>query len=255
MSALREFQHDFSHALLEPETATFVRFGAGIAVYQNTVMKGLVDALRANFPAVVRLTGDEWFDATAVRYAHKHLPDQPSLALYGAGYPHFLQQLAVMREFPYLPWVAHLDRCWTEVHFAMDAPALQAQQLAELTPDKLSELSLQLHPAVRFLRYPHSAVSIWQSNRTQADPAVEMEVADVVEAVLITRPHGAVQITPLSLAGYEFLSRIQSGATLGAIAAELLSQDNGVDVGSLLAMLLSAGAFVPWNEDADKMEA
>jgi hypothetical protein len=49
MSALREFQHSFAGALLDSHAA-HAPFGAGFSVYRNTVMKGLLDVLRANFP-------------------------------------------------------------------------------------------------------------------------------------------------------------------------------------------------------------
>lgn len=239
MPALREFQRDFAQALLRPNAQARVQFGAELAVYQNTVAKGLVDVLRANFPTVVRLVGDEWFDAAALQYAHEYLPDQPALALYGAAFPKFLKT----EQLPYLSAVASLDRFWSEAHFAADAPTLQARQLAVLSPQALSEQQLQLHPAARCMRCPHSAVTIWRANRPPAIPPEALEVADADEAVLITRPQGQVHIEPLSLAGHEFLLRLQASDTLGEAANMLLATDTSIDVAALLAMLLNAGAF------------
>ena len=44
----------------------------GFAVYRNTVLKGCIDALQANYPTVARLVGDEWFRAAAGRYVRAH---------------------------------------------------------------------------------------------------------------------------------------------------------------------------------------
>jgi hypothetical protein len=39
---------------------------ARFKVYRNTVLKGCVDALAANFPTVLRLVGEDWFRAAAL---------------------------------------------------------------------------------------------------------------------------------------------------------------------------------------------
>ncbi|MFL6719025.1 MAG: DNA-binding domain-containing protein, partial [Burkholderiaceae bacterium] len=58
---LAEFQDGFSQMLqgtgpLPP----------GLAVYRNTVVKGWVDALQANYPAACRLVGEPFFRQAAV---------------------------------------------------------------------------------------------------------------------------------------------------------------------------------------------
>ena len=62
---LETFQDGFANALLAlepsvdcaPELAYLVA-QPGFAVYRNTVMKGCIDALQANYPAVARLVGE-----------------------------------------------------------------------------------------------------------------------------------------------------------------------------------------------------
>lgn len=241
MSALRDFQQVFAQALLEPSPAAQAQFGAGLAVYQNTVAKGLVDVLRANFPTVLRLIGDECFDAVALCYAHEQPPRQPSLALYGAGFAEFVRATAPA-QLMYLFSVAQLDRLWTEAHFAADAPVLLAASLAELSPQQLGAQTLQLHPATRFGCFPYSAVTVWRANRP-SEPLQELDISDADEAVLITRPHGQVHIQPLSMAGYEFIRNLQLGANLAAAAAAMLAVDAHADIAASLALLLQAGAF------------
>jgi Putative DNA-binding domain len=82
---LTRFQDSFAQALiasdpavttdLEPEIAALVR-QPGFAIYRNTVMKGCIDALQANYPSIARLVGAEWFRAAAAIYARAHLPAQ-----------------------------------------------------------------------------------------------------------------------------------------------------------------------------------
>ena len=69
-------------------TSDPVQFQSAFAdAYRNTVMKGCVDALAANFPAVVRLVGEQWFRAVALDFVTWQPPDDPRLLSYGRGFP------------------------------------------------------------------------------------------------------------------------------------------------------------------------
>ena len=76
---LSRFQDGVVQALLAPHDAAPDHLRAltdqpGFAVYRNTVLKGCIDALQANFPAVVRLVGEEWFRAVAALHARAQPP-------------------------------------------------------------------------------------------------------------------------------------------------------------------------------------
>lgn len=146
MSAgLEAFQDRFAHALFAldpsencaPEIAGLVA-QPGFTVYRNTVMKGCIDALQANYPAITRLVGEEWFRAAAAVFARADPPRHPMLADYGAGFADFLAGFEPAAELPYLPAVARLDRFWSEAHIASDAEPLEAGALARLGPEQLA---------------------------------------------------------------------------------------------------------------------
>ena len=80
-SDLGQFQNAFVEALRTRTTAPIAAWlpegevePAGLAVYRNTVAKGCVDALAANFPTVASLVGDEWFRAAPALSAAEHPP-------------------------------------------------------------------------------------------------------------------------------------------------------------------------------------
>ena len=102
----------------------------GFAVYRNTVAKACVDALQANYPAVWRLVGEEWFRAAAAVFVRSAPPKDPTLVTYGAGFPLFLERFAPARDLPYLGAVARLDRFWTEAHVARDEAPVAAADVA-----------------------------------------------------------------------------------------------------------------------------
>ena len=100
VTALGRFQDAFAQALLAPDTvpageiATLTAQPA-FAVYRNTVMKGCIDALQANYPAVTRLVGEEWFRAAAAVYVRESLPADATLLRYGANFAATQPQLGM----------------------------------------------------------------------------------------------------------------------------------------------------------------
>lgn len=243
MSALAEFQQQFASALFDPSIDLDQAWRRGLAVHRNTMMTGCIDVLRANYPTVERLVGEEWLTAAASIYARAYPPRQPALALYGEDFAEFLRDFAPARDLPYLSEVARLDRLWTEAHFAADAASLDARQLARRAPQQLLALKLQLHPAARWAWCRHSAATVWRLNRPPAIPPEYFASDDAAEGVLLVRPRGDVEILTLGRTEFEFLSRLRAGCSLGEATVELLSREPAIDVRALLARCIGAGVF------------
>ncbi len=247
MSSLAAFQNTFAAALLAPEPAsvwgTLAR-QPGFAVYRNTVMKSCIDALQANFPAVTRITGEEWFRAAAAVYVRNAPPIDPVLANYGASLPEFLARFEPARELLYLPGVARLDRCWTELHIARDDVTLAPATLAQLTPKALAATVLYPHSAARWAWFDDMPVySIWAHNRTDDPLADEWTPGWQAEGALLTRPADTVQWCTLDAASYAFINTCAHGATVAQAAAAALAAEPATDLRQLMATLLSAGVF------------
>jgi len=258
--SLRRFQDAFAEALLAPAAPDGAPFAGppavarlvaqpGFAVYRNTVLKGCIDALQANYPAVSRLVGDAWFRAAAAVYVPAALPRQPSLLDYGDGFADFLAHFEPARELPYLAGVARLDRFWTEAHVARDEVPLAAAAVARLPPEELARVVLRPHASARWAWFDGQPIrSIWQSNRPH-EPAVEGGVdatgayAWQGEGALVVRPRAEVAWLPLDQAGCAFLDACAAGRTLTAAAAAALAADAHADLAALMAHTLAAGAF------------
>lgn len=218
----------------------------GFAIYRNTVRKGCIDTLEANFPAVVRLVGRDWFRAAAAVHVQAALPDDVRLMHYGRGFPAFLAGFEPAAAMPYLPDVAALDRLWTQAHAAADAPVLQPASLAGLPPEALQALQLPPHPSARWQWFDTTpAYSIWSANRS-GDAQALAALSDLVwqgEGALLLRPDQAVAWQALDAPGCDFLDACRRGHSLGHAATELLARHPGTDVSALFARLLQAGAF------------
>ncbi len=251
LPTLSRFQDDFAQLLRAPQDEAPGVLSAlanqpGFAVYRNTMLKGYIDALQANYPAVLRLVGEEWFRAVAALYARAQLPRDARLLLYGADFPDFLRDFAPAADWPYLSGVARLDRCWTEAHIAADATALAPAAIASLPLAQLGQLVLVPHPAARWCWFEGQPIySIWRRNR---EAQTEQESADAAldwigEGALLTRPAGVVRWTALNAAGCAFLQACAAACPLAQAADQALARQPGTDLAPLMATLLEAGAF------------
>jgi hypothetical protein len=197
---LEHFQDRFARALMasdaEPHALTRQ---PGFAVYRNTVMKGCIDALQANYPAVARLVGEEWFRAAAAVYVRANLPSSPTLLDYGESFGAFLAGFPPAAELPYLPGVARLDRFWTEAHRASDAPARAPRP----------------HPSARWAWFDAQPIfTIWQRNRAPG-PVDESEIEWRGEGALVFRSRDAVEWLPLEAGGCALLDARAAGTPTG----------------------------------------
>lgn len=259
-SSLAEFQDAFALALTPPGDDAAGR-GAmsdelvrlvtqpGFAVYRNTVTKGCVDALQANYPAIARLVGEAWFRAAAVVYARAHPPSHPALLDYGAGFADFLAAFPPAQGLPYLPGVARVERFWTEAHVARDEAPVAAAAVAALDVARLAGTVLRPHASARWAWFDRQPIrSIWERNRDGREAAGVADAPDGElewrgEGVLIVRPEAAVDAVPMDQAGCAFLDACAGGGTLADAAAAALAVDSGADLSALLAQTLAAGAY------------
>lgn len=249
MMLLAGYQHAFAHALLAedplaapPELARLVA-QPGFAVYRNTVLKGCIDALQANFPAVARLVGDEWFRAAAAVYARRELPAAPTLLSYGKAFADFLAQFEPAAELPYLADVARVDRLWSEAHAAADDGILDPAALTQLAPEDLGRVTLRPEAAARWAWFDaHPIYTLWSRNRESVEVA-DAEIDWRGEGVLLTRPLGAVKHQLLSRAGAVFLSACAEGLSLECAVVAALDSDPSADLATLISQFLQAGAL------------
>jgi hypothetical protein len=246
---LARFQDDFvelafggAPAASTLAAVTAMSAQAGFAVYRNTLLKGCVDNLAANFPTVMRLVGEPWFRAAALEYAGGEAPTSVSLFDYGTTFPAFLARFPPASELPYLADVARLDKMWVECHIAADALALSAADLAALAPEALGATVLPPHPATRWLSSDqHPAGAIWIANREAREFVPPSPWGG--DSVLLTRIDNAVHWRPIDAGAAAFLDACARGEPLQEAAAHALSSRPDLDVAATLAMLLQAGAF------------
>lgn len=246
MQGLAAFQADFWAALAAPPGVAARSDWArqpGFAVYRNTVFKACVDALAASYPSLVTLLGADCLRAIAAEHTAQEPPRSAVLADYGASLPDRIAAQADFAQWPWLAAVARLDRAWTESHLAPDARAVEAAELARLSPGALGALRLAPHPSARWAwsaQWP--IASLWDSARAGLD--LPAELAWVPEGVLIVRPEAQVESAAASPADCAFLDACAAGATVESAAAAALAAEPQANLAAMLAGLLLRGALI-----------
>ncbi len=244
---------EFAAAVLDPERAippglvdpdgapSTKRF----AVYRNNVVAGLGEALKAAFPAVRCIVGDEFFAAMARIYVSREPPRSPIMLHYGAGFADFVGAFAPAAALPYLGDVARLERAWAEAHHAAEAAPLDPAVFAMIAPDRLPQVALSLHPSLRLVRSPFPAVTIWQMNIDGGVPG-RVDFDRGGEDALVLRPVADVEVRVLPPGAATFIRSLAAGTPIVGATESALRDDPRFDLGGTLAGLLQAGAIVGW---------
>ncbi|MEO8506052.1 MAG: DNA-binding domain-containing protein [Betaproteobacteria bacterium] len=250
LPALASFQDDFARALFDPDgldqcapaVAALVR-QPGFAVYRNTVMKGGIDALQANYPCVARIVGEDWFRSVAALYVRAHPPRQPTLVDYGDRLAPFLGSFEPARELPYLAGVAQLDRFWTEAHVARDEAPVDPRVLAALPPQQMLDARLRPVASARWAWFDECPVfTIWQRNRATG-PFDDSEIDWHAEGALLVRVEGVVRWLALDGGMLAFVAACADGGTVADAVAATLEVAPQADPCRVLCPLLEIGAF------------
>ena len=211
------------------------------SVYRNNVMASLIDAMGANFPAIKRLVGDDFFASLAREFIIENPPEQPMLFVYGNRFPEFLEQFPPVESFPYLADVARVEFAWLQSYHAADVSALDAAELGSVPPEEVGSATFKLHPGAWIFRSIWPAATLMDRNRDGADCSdIDLGIG---EDILITRPVLDVQTRILPNGGYEFLNALALGETLEAAAGNAMAIVDEFDFPGQITGMLECGVF------------
>lgn len=223
MLPLREFQAEFRRALFEDAVtdglAASIHAG-GIAVerrlkvYRNNMMASLSSSLRATYPAIHRLLGDDPFAALARRYVLEHPSTNGDLHRFGAEFARFLSTRPELAELPYLPDTARLEWAYHRVFHAAEKQPITARRLAELDPADFPRLCFELHPASRLLYSKYPLPSIWRLAVHGDRESSEVRLDEGEAHLMVARRGLEMEFQTLADDEYAFLLQLDAGMSL-----------------------------------------
>ena len=212
------------------------------AIYAEMWRWRQVDALRADFPALVALVGDDAFLALCDGYLAAHPSDDPDIGRLGRHLPAFLHRHPEAAARPDLADLAALEWARLEAFFAAPgarAPApLDRAALAAVAPEAFAALRLRLVPSAARLDLAHPVAGLFEA---ALDPAVDRAPAPSAgaERLLVWRQGFEVVHTALAVDEAAALDALAGGATLGeALSAfAACAEPAGAALRALLAWL------------------
>jgi hypothetical protein len=223
-------------------------------IYRNTVWRGWIDNMTAQYPSVSGVLGDEWARAAAREYLLVHPPSSPVMLDVGEHYPAFLTHFEPARPWPWLADVAQCDWLWSRAHVAADQVALGTDAwLNALSRPETSVLHVHASCHWHFSRAAPIA-QLWgigRERRADAEPLWQPE------GLLVTRPTSEVMSCAIDAPEYAFLESIADGNTLAQALQAMLdacAQDGqhatntdetgiGIDFAAFSAKLMRLGVF------------
>jgi hypothetical protein len=192
-SRLRAQQRAFAALITSPAPNTgtpLLRPLAGraphLAAYHHAYRARLVAALRANFPVLHRVLGDEGFAEVAMAYLADHPSRQPSIRWFGDQLASWLAARPDALPHPALVDLAAMEWALGTSFDAADALPLSHAALAALPAARWPALRFAAHPSVALLQLRWAIEPIWQA-LTDDETAVTAEPTPCPHQLLIWR--------------------------------------------------------------------
>ncbi|KPU61644.1 hypothetical protein AN403_5708 [Pseudomonas fluorescens] len=248
MPSLRELQDAVRRSIVDHDDvdamAHIVADGIAaqerLSIYRNTFAQTLIRALRLSYPAVDRLVGTEFFDATAREYIAQQPPRSSYLDEFGGDFAAFLEGFAPCASVPYLPDVARLEWAVSCALHAADAPALTIASLRAVEATDYARLCFVPHPSVSIVRTGYPADTIWHAVLMDDDAALTtIDLSGGPACLMVQRGISGVQVDRVDGKVWHFGRALCSGCMLGLA----LDDHPGIDATAALAGLLAQGCF------------
>jgi len=249
MLPLHELQQTIARGILAEQVdplAGVIRedglpFDKRLQVYRNNTIISLTEALKATYPVVSALVGEQFFTFAAKSCIEAHPPRVPRLAEYGAEFADFLAGLAPAQSLPYLPDVARLEWSINEAYHAPDDTGLTPQSLSKVPQEQFAAVSFKLRSSGRLLHAEYRVDRLWRAHQ----PGSSLEGLDIAGDchLLVYRPAGDVELMTLDAAGFALLSEIDRGAPLEAAYTVAAAVDPAFNLTAALGTHLTLGVF------------
>ncbi|MFN0041508.1 MAG: DUF2063 domain-containing protein [Burkholderiales bacterium] len=210
-------------------------------IYRSSVISNLRNALRAVYPVVLRLTGQQFFDQAADQFVRESPSNSGDLHHYGNLFPTFLSTYAPARQLVYLEDVAHLEWLWHEAFHAANSTSPDFRALAQIPPADHDRLRFQLQPGYRLLSSPYPVLHIWEANQEGNTTVEETNLNDGPDRLIVYRAGFEVKIARLSVGEYAFVEMLGAGEMLGMAMTRAIEIEPGIDTGGSLKWLAVEG--------------
>ena len=243
---LASLQQAFADALFAPQAEEALlpqlKHGARFALYRGNLTATWSKALAAAYPVIAQLVGEEFFEALAREYGRAHPSTSGDLNQFGAHFEAFLRAFPHVRDLPYLPDMARLEWLLHRTHYAQEAPAIGAAQLAVIDPEALERCRFVWPATASLFAADWAVVPLWLAHQQGSGVAFPQQMRAACQA-LVSRPQWTAQLTPLDAASFAALQALRAGRSFGESLDAAFEIDEAFDVGANLQQWLQQAIF------------
>ena len=192
-----------------------------VDIYANMYFYRLLDVLKEDFPATLRVLGEDNFHNLATGYLLEYPPTEPSVHYCGRHLAEFLRDHPLRKDAPYIADLAALERAVVEVFHGPDARALEADELRAIVPEKWPALMMRTHPAVQILKLEYRVAELLRA----AEEDREWKPADAAAVeVIVWRCDSKVFYRDLEEVEERALAAARDGVAFAKIC-DLVAED------------------------------
>ncbi|MCC6391964.1 MAG: putative DNA-binding domain-containing protein [Bryobacterales bacterium] len=212
-----------------------------IGIYRDMYLLRLREALRADYPLLLRFLGEERFHALADDYVHTHPSRSYTLNRLGDHLPEFIRTQAKVARRGFLYDLARLELAMTEAFDAEEAAVLSPLEVESLPEEAWETMRLKPVPALRLLEFSYPVNDYAQAVRDET-PAPPLRKR-ITYAAVCRKDYGAVRLE-LPRAAFLLLQALAAGTPVGeAIDNPALRQVKESDLFGWFSQWVAAGMF------------
>lgn len=239
--------HSFASALLDPDAQ--IPEGVGkegvispkrFSVYRNNVVVSLMEAVKAAYPSIAAIMGEENFNLVARNFVAFHPPKSPLMQQYGGDFPNFLKNFKPLQKSPFLVDVAEAEKAWLQAFHAKDEAVLSPEDLAQITPEETMNLKFEVHSAGHLIESAFPVHDLFLARFEWPAPNIDLEQS---QGILISRPELDCISTSLTQSQSVFFRSLFSGETLAAAIGSGMEIEEAFDASVAISIMLQTGIF------------
>ncbi len=213
------------------------RLGAAerLGIYANMYFYRLLDVLKQDYPATLKVLGDVGFHNLITAYLIEYPPTQPSVQFAGQNLASFLRGHPMRERAPFIADLAELERALVDSFVAPDAVALDGAAMRAVAPARWPAMRLRTHPAVAILAHEWRVASILRA----VEEGREWSAAERGPVqVIVWRKSARVFYRELDQAEHAALELARRGAKFAAICDAVGAACSGSDTVAAINRLL-----------------
>lgn len=208
-------------------------------VYRRSYIVRMTETLGETFEAVWWVLGDDLFHEICRQYIEAQPSSSYDLSDYGHNFPAFLNQMANLKEFPFLHDLARFEWLFKDMYHTPTPDPLPVERIKELS---LSEdFNVHFIEAMRIFESPYSVYKIWCMRKE--DPAESF--ADFLwqqpESLMIYKKNKKIYTQRLGSVEAQILLDLQEGHSVAEALEDFSNAMTPERITALFQMMMQSG--------------